>query len=263
MNERTASFYIIGGVTVVFLLRYLAAKQAAEAYGFFRQSGRPVEDTDTLPDPKIPTEPPTPTTGISLGWAPALPVRPAFEAENWEDAKPRPGRFYAVKRRDHIEGIASKAIRSLAEEAAELARMPQKDAETWISQVSRSASLVRQAVDSLSTGWNDEMFGSERAPITAPHGRGIDLEANHDDVRQQLLSGRTPRRNLSAAGTPTKSGAKSRPYLWVPRWDAKHFLSALQAGETTAILSERDPYNAGITGHWPCPAVTERGVLHG
>jgi len=253
--------YLLGGVALLVYLR--REKEQAPVFEINPVPGGPVEDTDSLPDPKFPTPSKTPTSGISLGWAPSLPVRPAFVAENWEDSSPCPGKFYQVRRRDQIESIASRALRALAQEAAELSQMESDAAATWVDNVSRSASLVRQAVDSISTGWNDEVYGSSRVPLTAPHGRGVDLEPVHDEVRTQLVGGRTPRRNLSATGFPTKAGAKCRPYLWIPRWDAVAFLSALDAGRDAAVLSERDPYQSGITGHWPLPAVTERGVLHG
>lgn len=259
MNDKWP-LYVLGGVALLVYLR--RERSQKPGYSLSPVPAGPLENGDTLPDPKIPETPLT-VGGLSLGWAPALPVRPAFVAENWESSRPTPGRFYAVKRRDHIEGIASKAIRQLAEEAAELAQMTPEDAGPWIDGVSRSASLVRAGVDSISTGWNDELYGSGRVEITAPHGRGLDLGPCHDDVRGQLIAGRTPRRNLSTQGRPTKEGAKSRPYIWVPRWDVVHFLEALHEGHTDPLRSAADPYGSGITGHWPCPAVTERGVLHG
>lgn len=233
-----------------------------------KSPGFVLNPVDTVPDEIPPPLPGSGTTGpgisrgegLSLGWAPMLPVRPSFDARRWEDSEPTPGFFYQVRRKDSIEGIASRALASLATEAAEIAGTPKAEREEWVNQCSKSHALIQQACDSISTGWNDELYGHDRVRFTAPHGRGIDLEAKHECIRDALIAGRTPRRNIRADGTPIKSGARNRPYLWIPRWDARRFLNPKQ---NDAVRSEDDPYGSGVTGHWPPPAVTERGTIRG
>ena len=90
----------------------------------------------------------------------------------------------------------------------------------------------------------------------------MDTRAVHDDVLAQLELGRTPRRNIDASGEPTNRGARCRPLLWIPSWNVETLL-ARAAGKVEAISAELDPYKTGISGTWPPPAVTDRGVLMG
>jgi len=110
--------------------------------------------------------------GVSLGWAPApVPVRPAFDAPAWEDRTPTPGHFYQTRKGDTPENIASRAVRVTALQAAELAGVPELERDQWVREVSRSHEVVGQAVESLSTGWNDELYG--RPAQRRPEGRPV------------------------------------------------------------------------------------------
>lgn len=201
-------------------------------------------------------------SGVSLGWAPPLPVRPAFDAASWESRSPTPGNFYQVRKGDTPENIASRAIRVTANRAAEISGVPELEKDQWVRQVSRSHEIVGQAVESISTGWNDEVYGRPaKQGERAPHGRSIDLSASHDAIRDALEAGRTPRRNLSPGGDILRRGARNRPYIWIPDWDPEQLLKGCLDHSRDPIRSKLDPYGSGISGHWPPPTVTDRGVL--
>lgn len=201
--------------------------------------------------------------GISLGWAPApVPVRPAFDAPAWEDRTPTPGHFYQTRKGDTAENIASRAVRVTALQAAELAGVPELEREQWVREVSRSHEVVGQAVESLSTGWNDELYGRPAQPgERAPHGRALDLTASHDAIRDALEAGRTPRRNLTTGGGVIRRGSRNRPYIWIPAWDPEQLLKGCLDHSRDPIRSKIDPYGSGVSGHWPPTNVTERGIL--
>lgn len=217
-------------------------------------TGMCVQKTGTTPPPKF-------GGGLSLGWAP-LPARPAFRADQWVSREPRPGQFYRVGRRDSLESVAARAVAELARKAAKRRNMPKEAAATWVRDVSRCHAILQDAMVSMCSGWNDELFGSPAVEFTGPWGRGLDLRPVHDDVLAQLELGRTPRRNLDAEGSPTNTGARHRPLVWIPNWSVETLLQRA-AGKHDAVEVEPDPYRSGITGSWPPPAVTDRGVLQG
>lgn len=256
MKDDRALILLAGAAGLVWLWRRQAPARYApdtDSAGFFGEPA-PAPGTDSIPPPK------TNVSGVSLGWAPA-PVRAAVDMERWTSDAPTPGQFYAVRRRDHIEGIASRAAGELARQAALDAGHGQDAAAQWSERARRSPTVVREAWHSISAGWNDELFGSSLVEVTAPWGRGLDLKPVHNDIAQQIADGRTPRRNLDAVGNPTLTGPSSRPFLWIPRWSGKALLESMEEGRGNPIRAADWP--DGSAGTWPPATVTERGVIYG
>ena len=142
-------------------------------------------------------EPVEESPGFSLGYAPTIPVREAFDSDVWASSKVTPARFYPVRKGDTIPKIAARLVRETALDAARGRKMPKDTARQWADQLSRSHGLIRQAEDLINlSGWNDEVFGSPALERTGHHGRAVDVSPVHDDVAEQLGRGDTPRRNL-------------------------------------------------------------------
>lgn len=256
MKQENAVLIALGGLGLVWLW-----KRASTPRQF-------TPDTDTAglfgepsPNDTGKTPPPMGPQGVSLGWAP-VPVREAVDVQRWEAMEPTCGRFYRVRKRDSIESIASNAVRLLAVKAAKDAGYNDATAKQWADRAGSSYAVVREATDSLCSGWNDELYGHANVERVAPWGRGVDTSARHDDVRDAIARGRTPRRNLDSSGTPTVDGRTSRPWLWIPRWSGSALLQALDTpGACEPIQST--PWEDGSSGTWPPPSITERGVIYG
>jgi len=215
----------------------------------------PAPDTGGITPPRGPT-------GVSMGWAP-VPIRPAIDVERWEAHQPTCGRFYRVRRGDCVEGIASRAIETEARRAAISSGACEQTASDWARRVARSWAIVQEGFNSISSGWNDEVYGSSRVSKTAPWGRGLELSAVHDDTRAAIAGGRTPRRNLDPQGTPLIPSRSHRPYLWIPTWDGAALLRSVTEKHHQGEALDTKPWPDGSSGTWPPPAVTERGVIHG
>ncbi len=210
-------------------------------------------------------EPVEESPGFSLGYAPTIPVREAFDPDVWASSKVTPARFYAVRKGDTIPKIAARLVRETALDAARGRKMPKDTARQWADQLSRSHGLIRQAEDLINlSGWNDEVFGSPALERTGHHGRAVDVSPVHDDVAEQLGRGDTPRRNLSADGEPTNPGRRSRPFLWIPGTNPEIFASAMiDKKDVQAMTCHGVSWDDGSSTMWPPPLVTERGVIHG
>lgn len=237
---------------------YFATKSSVKTMHYDHDAVK--QTTASQRSASVTRDPRASSPGISLGWAPA--PRPSFDAGQWERRKPTPGAFFAVPKGRTIQSIAGAALRSFVEICCQIHKVPKADRTGWIDDMATNHNAIRQATDSIQTGWNDEAYGSPCVEVTGPHGRGLDLRPVHDDVRGQLERGQTPRRNLSATGDPTKSGTRSRPYVWIPKWDTAAFMAGIKRGEID-LTCQRDPWGDRSTGHWPPPCVTERGFILG
>lgn len=257
MRQENIAILAIGTLGLVWLwkradkpVQYTPDTDSAGLFG----TPKPADDEGTNPPDRGPQ-------GVSLGWAP-VPVREAVDVTRWEAREPTCGRFYRASKRDTVESIASDAIRRLALRTAREAGHDDATASQWAERAASSYGVVREAADSLCSGWNDEIYGHGQVERLAPWGRGLDLRATHDDTREAIARGRTPRRNLDELGRATVEGRSSRPWLWIPRWSGPSLLQALDnPGKCEPVQSE--PWEDGSAGTWPPPAVTERGVIHG
>jgi len=259
MDERLFLYGAVGGIAVLTFRELQKAKrQRDNRPALYIAPARPSSSEDKNSGPK--------TQGFGIGYQSPVPVHEAFSPSVWQTKNVQPSRFIQTEKRDTIERVAGLLIHSVAMQAAKSRKIKGATAEQWADKCRRTHGLVKQASDLISTGWNDECYGSPRAEVKGPHGRGIDLSAVHDDNGSLLNSGRTPRRNLSSSGEPTSKGRRSRPYLWIPGVNVENFARQMldEGGDpASAVTCQGCTWEDGSSALWPPPLVTARGVVHG
>ena len=130
-------------------------------------------------------EPVEESSGFSLGYAPTIPVREAFDPDVWASSKVTPARFYPVRKGDTIPKIAARLVRETALDAARGRKMPKDTARQWADQLSRSHGLIRQAErDSIRfSGATSQRAGQ---PVALAHHRENHLATTHGPLRHMM-----------------------------------------------------------------------------
>jgi hypothetical protein len=189
------------------------------------------EDDETLRTPLQPST--TRDTNPSRWWAPQ---RPQWRYAREPDRShltlhvanyPTPGMFFDANNpqgRFRFTDVDS-FIRAALGSALRMAGLPGDLA------TSRAGEPLRKALsDAIVCGkYNDGLFGTTAVGFlggrrwVGPHGRGINWEPHHADVRRVIASGKTPYRTTTLDGSrmPSYIESNHRPLVFIPELDLR------------------------------------------